>query len=64
MTSAVPRYLMYCDRAGGWRWSLLAANNRIIADSGEAYVRKRECRRAIARVIVAAQTPLVKEMPP
>lgn len=37
----------------GWRWRLLARNNRIIADSGEAYTRKRDVLRAIDTVLLA-----------
>jgi len=32
------RFHVYQDTAGGWRWRLLAANNYIVADSGESYV--------------------------
>lgn len=31
------RFRIYQDNAGGWRWRLLAANNYIVADSGESY---------------------------
>lgn len=34
----------------GWRWRLLAANGRTIADSGEAYTRRRDCERAVEMV--------------
>lgn len=47
------RFKCYRDEAGMWRWRLLAANNRIIADSGEGYTRQRDVRRAI-RVVRAA----------
>ena len=33
-------FTIYRDVANGWRWTLYAANNRKIADSGEAYVEK------------------------
>lgn len=33
-------FTIYRDVAGGWRWTLYAANNRKIADSGESYVNK------------------------
>lgn len=48
-----PRFKCYRDEAGMWRWRLLAANNRILADSGEGYSRQRDARRAI-RVVRAA----------
>jgi uncharacterized protein YegP (UPF0339 family) len=34
------RFVIYQDKAGEWRWRLLAPNNRTIADSGEGYERK------------------------
>lgn len=36
-------FSIYKDNAGEWRWSLWAANNRRIADSGEGYVRRDSC---------------------
>jgi uncharacterized protein YegP (UPF0339 family) len=46
--------------ADGWRWRLVAANGRIIADSGEAYTRRYDAARAITRVRVEANgAPLV-----
>ena len=39
--------------ADGWRWRLLAANGRIIAESGEAYTRQRDCRRAVKALRIA-----------
>lgn len=34
----------------GWRWSLIARNHRVLADSGEAYSSKWNCRVAVRRV--------------
>lgn len=34
---------IYQDAAGEWRWRLQAANNRIIANSGEGYTNKNDC---------------------
>jgi len=31
----------------GWRWRLKAANGEIVADSGEAYTRRTDVKRAI-----------------
>jgi hypothetical protein len=39
--------------SGGFRWTLKAANGRIIADSGEAYTSRAEARKAAWRVILA-----------
>ena len=41
------QYIVYKDAAGFWRWRLLAANNRIIANSGESYHNKQDCLHAI-----------------
>lgn len=40
-------YVMYKDHSNQWRWRLLAANNRIIADSSESYWNKQDCQSAI-----------------
>lgn len=48
-----PRFKVYEDKAGQYRWRLLAANGRTIADSGEAYTRKPDADRAVK---VAIQT--------
>lgn len=41
------RYRVYTDSSGQYRWRLYAANNRIIADSGESYYNRRDCESAI-----------------
>lgn len=33
---------IYKDKAGEWRWRLVADNAKVIADSGEGYVEKRD----------------------
>lgn len=38
-----PKFFVYQDIAGKWRWRLLAGNGRIIADSGQGYSRKKDC---------------------
>lgn len=42
-----PRFDVYQDRKGEWRWRLYAANGRTIADSGEGYTRKGDAARAV-----------------
>ena len=44
------RYELYRDRSSQWRWRLWSINNRIIADSGEGYINKRDCIHAIGLV--------------
>jgi len=40
-------FVMYRDAQNMWRWYLRAANNRKIADSGEGYHNKQDCRAMI-----------------
>lgn len=47
-----PRFQVYPAK-DGFRWRLRAANGRIIAESGEAYTRKRDCIRAVEVVRAA-----------
>jgi uncharacterized protein YegP (UPF0339 family) len=51
-------YYIYEDRQGYWRWYLLGANHRRIADSGEGYHNKQDCRDAIALVKGSATAPV------
>jgi uncharacterized protein YegP (UPF0339 family) len=53
-------YWVYKDTSGQWRWQLLAANNRIIAASGESYYNKQDCLSAIQLVKSSTNAP-VKE---
>ena len=46
----------YEDKAGEWRWRLIANNGRIIADSAEGYVSLSNAQRAWRRVIKALST--------
>jgi len=43
------RFDPYQDRAGEWRWRLIAANGRIVVDSGEGYATLSNARRAARR---------------
>ena len=43
-------FLVYRDNSGEFRWKLQGRNYRTIADSGEGYSTKSECKRAIRRV--------------
>jgi len=52
------RFLVYKDTAGYWRWRLVAANNRTIADSGEGYYNKQDCVTAIGLVQSAYNAPI------
>ena len=37
------KYNIFKDKAGEWRWRLVATNGKIIADSGEGYNNKADC---------------------
>jgi uncharacterized protein YegP (UPF0339 family) len=52
------KYVMYKDRNFQWRWALFAANNKRIADSGEGYHNKQDCRAAIDLVKGSSQAPV------
>lgn len=44
MSDVYPKqFMLYKDTAGQWRWRLLAANSKIIADSAEGYVNRVDC---------------------
>lgn len=46
-----PRVEYFKDAAGEYRWRLRAKNGRIIADCGEGYKRKRDCKNAYDRIV-------------
>jgi uncharacterized protein YegP (UPF0339 family) len=49
----------YVYRSGDqWRWRLVAANNRIIANSGESYFNKTDCLHAIGLVKGSSHSPV------
>ena len=51
-------YVLYKDRQLQWRWTLVAANNKKIADSGEGYFNKSDCQHAINLVKGSANAPV------
>jgi uncharacterized protein YegP (UPF0339 family) len=40
---ADPKFEVYQDHKGEWRWRLRASNGKTIADSGEGYKEKSDC---------------------
>ena len=54
-------YVYYKDAKGEWRWRLVAANGRIIADSGEGYKSEKECKDDINRVKNSKDAPVVQK---
>ena len=49
---------LYTDANGQWRWTLYAANNRKIANSGESYFNKADCLAAINLVKGSGPAPV------
>lgn len=57
----VLRFKLYLDARGEFRWSLLAGNNHILADSGEGYTTRLACQHNIDLVCsLNADTPVVE----
>lgn len=52
---------IYKDRSSEYRWRLKAANNKIVADSGEGYVTKQSCKDGIDLVKTNASTAAVDD---
>jgi len=38
-----PRFVIYKDNKGEYRWRFRASNGEIVADSAEGYIYKRDC---------------------
>lgn len=52
-------FALYRDIALQWRWTLYAANNRKIADSGEGYLNKDDALHGIGLVMgTSRNTPI------
>lgn len=47
------KLVYFQDKNGGWRWHVLARNNRIVAESGEAYTRRADARRTWVKLRAA-----------
>ena len=54
-------YFIRRDATGQWRWRLRATNNRIVAESGEAYRNRADCEAAIVLVKGSAMSPVREE---
>lgn len=55
------KYHVYKDSSGEWRWRLKAANGQIIADSGQGYSSKRDCKEGIDLVKGSANADVVDD---
>lgn len=49
---------IYVDVNRHWRWRLVAANNKIIANSGEGYFNQQDCLHAIGLVQTSGSAPV------
>lgn len=54
-----PKFVVY-KAADGYRWRLMAANGRIVADSGEAYTRNADALAAAKRLTRHAVRALIR----
>ena len=55
-------FYIFKDVKGQWRWHLVAANSRIIANSGEGYFNEQDCLSAIGLVMdTDRQTPVYRK---
>lgn len=54
--------IRYYQAKDGWRWQLIAPNEKLIAESGEAYATESNAERAIAslKIIDLAKCPVIK----
>ena len=60
--SAMPKFEIYKDAAGKFRWRLKAPNGQIIASSGEAYESRDACKNGIQSVKTNAPKAEIAEM--
>ncbi len=56
------RVKFYRDDAGEYRWRLIASNGNIIADSGEGYINKGDCKSGYESVKNHCQDAVVEEL--
>ncbi|MCD9031198.1 DUF1508 domain-containing protein [Luteimonas sp. Y-2-2-4F] len=55
------RFEIHRDHADRWRWRLIAANGRLVADSGEGYASEHNALRAAVRTqALAPQAAIVR----
>jgi uncharacterized protein YegP (UPF0339 family) len=51
---SIPRFEVYADVAGKYRWRLKDGNNAVVASSGESFASRENARRAAENVKVTA----------
>jgi len=50
---------IYKDQKSEWRWSLIAPNRKIVANSSDGYSSEQACREAFGLIEAASNSPLV-----
>jgi uncharacterized protein len=58
----VYKFELYKDKKGEYRWRLKASNGQIIADSGEGYKNKDDCKDGLESVKHNAPTAQIVEV--
>lgn len=53
------KFHIYRDKKSEWRWRLVSPNGRTIADAGEGYTHKADCRRGIKLVMASVSAKVV-----
>lgn len=53
------RFVVYRDAVNEWRWSLVAGNHKVVADSAEGYLQRADCKAAIGLVKRFAPSAMV-----
>jgi uncharacterized protein YegP (UPF0339 family) len=56
------RFVKYKDSQGYWRWTLVAGNNRTIADSGEGYHNEADLDHAIGLIKGTSNIPVHRQV--
>lgn len=57
-----PRFQVYVDLAGEYRWRFLIGERQIVGDSGEGYVTRRELDRDLRRVQTQAASTFIEDL--
>lgn len=52
---------IYEDKVGEWRWVAKAANGRIVADSGEGYIKRDYAEEAVADIFPDVEIRYLRE---
>lgn len=56
-----PSYLIYKDKSGDYRWKYQAVNGQILADSGEGYRTKKDCKHGMDQVRASSKDAVYRD---